>query len=91
MTSHLNEMYISWGWFLWLGVMFLLFSNIGNWRYAYQAHLKYSDLHPRSRAFGILNERLERGEINREEYTRIKSFILAQSGIGPSQTAGSVF
>lgn len=29
-----------WGWILWLGFIFLIFSSLGNWNYAYRAHRK---------------------------------------------------
>lgn len=36
-----NDWYFGWGWFLWFGILFLLFSSIGNWGYTYRAHRKY--------------------------------------------------
>ena len=36
-----NDWYLSWGWFLWFGIVFLMFSSIGNWGYTYGAHRKY--------------------------------------------------
>jgi putative membrane protein len=87
MTTHLNEMYIGWSWLLWVGVILLFASNIGNWGYTYQAHLKYSDLHPRSKAFDILSERFARGEITREEYTNMKSTIEGQNELAAKKSA----
>jgi len=69
-----NDWYAAWGWMLWFGIVFLLFSNIGNWGYSYRAHQKYDS---RSLKTGgdILNERYARGEISREEYGQMKSDI----------------
>ncbi len=67
-----NDWYPVWGWVLWFGIVFLLFSSIGNWGYSYRAHQKY-DRHPRKEAIDILNERYARGEINREQYGQMKS------------------
>jgi putative membrane protein len=69
-----SEWYTGWGWILWFGIMFLFFSSIGNWGYSYRAHQKFGTL-PRKEALDILNERYARGEINREEYGRIKSDV----------------
>jgi putative membrane protein len=67
-------MYFSWGYLLWFGILFLLFSSIGNWGYTYRAHRRFGQ--PLSKdAFDILSERYARGEINREEYGRMKSEI----------------
>jgi putative membrane protein len=79
MANHLDSMYFGWGWFLWLGVFFLFFSSIGNWGYTYRAHHKYSDLFPRSKAFDILDERFARGEITREDFTKMKSTIIGEN------------
>jgi putative membrane protein len=69
-----NDWYFSWGWFLWFGVIFLFFSSFGNWGYTYRAHRRYGQLAPKD-AFDILSERYARGEINREEFARMKSEI----------------
>jgi len=40
--AYWNDWHFSWGWFLWFGVIFLLFSSFGNWRYTYRAHQRPS-------------------------------------------------
>ena len=70
----LIDWYFGWGWFLWFGIVFLLFSSIGNWGYTYRAHQK-SDKLPRKEAFYILDARYAKGEITREEYGLMKSEI----------------
>jgi putative membrane protein len=72
--TYWNDRYFSWGWFLWLGIIFLMFSSLGNWGYTYGAHRKYG-LVPQGRAVDILNERYARGDISREEYGRLKAEI----------------
>jgi len=75
--AYWNDWYFSWGWFLWFGVIFLLFSSIGNWRYTYRAHQKYAEP-PRKDAFDILDTRYAKGEITREEYGLMKAEIAKQ-------------
>jgi putative membrane protein len=69
-----NDWYSSWGWFLWLGIIFLLFSGIGNWGYTYRAHRRLGGT-PRGDALDILDARYAKGEIDRDEYARMKSEI----------------
>jgi putative membrane protein len=68
--------YFGWGWILWLGFMFLIFSSLGNWGYAYRAHRKL-DGSPRRDASAILNERYAGGEIDRTQYLQLKADIAA--------------
>jgi putative membrane protein len=72
--TYWNDWYVSWGWCLWCGIIFLMFSSLGNWGYTYGAHRKYG-LVPQGRAVDILNERYARGDISREEYGRLKAEI----------------
>ncbi len=66
-----NDWYFGWGWFLWFGILFLLFSSIGNWSYTYRAHRKYGQ-GPGKDAFDILNERYARSEISQEQLSLMK-------------------
>src|SRR5579863_492136 len=66
--AYRNGRYFGWSLFLLFGVIFLLFSNIGNWGCTYRAHQKY-DKPPRKDAFGILDARYVKDEITREEYS----------------------
>ncbi len=70
--SYWNDWYFGWGWFLWFGILFLMFSSIGNWGYTYSAHRKYGGL-PGKEALDILNERYARGDLSREEWGRMKT------------------
>lgn len=74
--NYSGDMSSIWGWFLWIGIIFLVFSSFGNWGYTYRAHRLYRDLTPSRNALDILNERYARGEINREEFHSIKNEIL---------------
>ena len=38
--AYWNDWYFGWGWLLWFGFVFLLFSSVGNWGYTYRAHQK---------------------------------------------------
>jgi putative membrane protein len=72
--SYWNNLNFGWGWLIWFGFVFILFSNIGNWGYTYRAHRKY-DTRSGKNAFDILSERYARGEISREEYSKMKADI----------------
>lgn len=72
-----SNWYSNWGWFLWYGLVFLIFSGFGNWGYTYRIHRKYGDDSQR-KAIDILNERYARGEIERDEFHRIKSEIKSE-------------
>jgi len=74
MTHNFANWYFGWGWFIWMGFIFLMFSSIGNWGYTYRAHQKYGQR--RKEAVDILNERYARGELTRDQYTLLKSDIL---------------
>jgi putative membrane protein len=74
MNHWANDWYFGWGWLLWLGFIFLMFSSVGNWGYTYRAHRKY-DGQSGSDAIDILNERYARGEVTREQYLLLKSDI----------------
>ena len=75
-----NDWYTGWGWFLWFGIWFLLISSFGNWGYTYRVHQRYLGL-PRKEALDILNERYARGEIDRGEYSRMKSDLVNESKV----------
>lgn len=68
------ELFSGWGFFLWLGFFFLVISSFGNWGYTYRTHKKYSGLFP-NKALDILNERYASGEVNHDEYTKMKSAL----------------
>lgn len=73
-----NDWFLGWGWILWLGFIFLMFSSFGNWGYTYRVHRRYGG-QPRKEALDILNERYARGEIAREQYGVLKSDITSTS------------
>jgi putative membrane protein len=75
-AAYWNDWYSGWGWFLWFGVMIVLFSSVGNWGYTYRVHRNYGT-QPRKEALDILEERYARGEITSEKHARMKSTITA--------------
>jgi len=62
-----------WIWFLWMGIIFVMFSSFGNWGYTYRVHRKF-DGAPKG-ALDILDERCACGEIARDEYASMKPDI----------------
>lgn len=66
-----------WMWFLWIGVVFLMFSSVGNWGYTYRAHRRIG-VGPKG-AIDILDERYARGEIEADVYRKMKSEISGNS------------
>jgi putative membrane protein len=70
--TYWNDWYFGWGWFLWFGIIFLLFSSLGNWGYTYRAHQKY-DREPRNAALDILDARYAKGEITQQQYGSMKA------------------
>lgn len=73
MAHNFPNWYLGWGWFIWLGFIFLMFSSVGNWGYTYRAHQKCG--RSRKEAIDILNERYARGEITRDQYGQLKTDI----------------
>ena len=70
-----NGFFSGWGFFFWVAIWFLMISSFGNWGYTYRAHRLYRGLSSEKTARDILNERYARGELNREEFLRMKSEI----------------
>lgn len=62
-----------WGWILWVGLILLLFSSVGNWNYAYRAHRKVEG--SSKDAITILKERYCAGELTRTQFLEMKSDI----------------
>ena len=86
MYGYWNGWYSGFGWILWFGFIFLLFSSFGNWGYAYRAHRKVDEVSNEKDAIDILNERYAKGEIGREDYNRMKTEI-SESRTGPRKVA----
>lgn len=72
-----NDWYSAWGWFLWFGMILLIFSSFGNWGYTYRVHRLYGEDSSKT-ALDFLNDRYARGEIQSDEYQRIKSEIKSE-------------
>ena len=73
---HSSEFMFGWGWILWLGFIFLMFSSLGNWNYAYRAHRRVDGSSIKDAAT-ILKERYAAGELTRTQYLEMKSDIAA--------------
>jgi putative membrane protein len=82
-----NNWYSGWGWFLWFGVIFLLFSSMGNWGYTYRAHRRFDEGYATKNALDLLNERYAKGEVNQDEYMKIKSDIFLDQNYPNKKTA----
>jgi putative membrane protein len=82
-----NNWYSGWGWFLWFGVIFLLFSSVGNWGYTYRAHRRFEEGYSTKNALDLLNERYANGELKQDEYMKIKSDILLTQDYPSKKTA----
>ena len=80
-----NSWFAGWGFILWFGFIFLLFSSMGNWGYTYRAHRKYLDLSQSRSAFDILDERFAKGELKRDEYLSMRE-DLVQTGSARTQS-----
>lgn len=59
------------GWLLWIGIWFLFISSLGHWGYSYRTNRRYF-LQPDKTAIEILNERYASGDIDYNEFSRIK-------------------
>ena len=86
MYGYWNDWYSGFGWVLWFGFIFLLFSSFGTWNYAYRAHRKVDEVFHEKNANDYLNERYAKGEIGRDDYNRMKSEI-SESKVGPRKVA----
>ncbi|MEO7054656.1 MAG: SHOCT domain-containing protein, partial [Rhizomicrobium sp.] len=72
--THFNSdgFLFGWGWILWLGFIFLVFSSFGNWGYAYRAHRKLDGAATKD-ASALLNERYASGELTRAQFLEMKA------------------
>ncbi|MDQ2893984.1 MAG: SHOCT domain-containing protein [Pseudomonadota bacterium] len=73
---HSSEFMFGWGWILWFGFIFLMFSSVGNWNYSYRAHRKFDGSANRDAA-AILKARYAAGELTRTQFLEMKSDIAA--------------
>lgn len=69
-----NDWYSGWGWFLWLGLVLVMFSSFGNWGYTYKVRRRV-DGSSQKNAIDILKERYARGEIKYDEFRKMKTDI----------------
>lgn len=72
----MTQYMFGWGWILWLGFIFLIFSSLGNWNYSYRAHRRVDGTYIKD-ALCILKERYATGELTRTQYIEMKSDIAA--------------
>ena len=84
-TYNWNDWLSGWGWIVWFWFILIMFSSLGNWGYTYRAHRKY-DRRPENKAFDILDERYARGDIDRDQYRRLKFDILSPSDGGSASS-----
>jgi putative membrane protein len=73
-NGYWNQLYMNWGWVLWIGIWILMVSSFGNWGYTYRIHRKYRIL-PQRMAFDILADRYAEGDITLEEFRNMKKEI----------------
>jgi putative membrane protein len=69
-----TDFFYGWGWIIWFGFIFLIFSSFGNWGYSYRAHRKFDGAAYKD-ASAILNERYARGDLTRAQYLEQKADI----------------
>ena len=74
--TNTNSLEFVWGWIFWVGLIFLFFSTTGNWGYTYQAHRRFRELSASKDSMDILSERFAKGDINRDEFFKMKEEIL---------------
>jgi uncharacterized membrane protein len=72
---HSNEWSVTWIWILWVGMMTLIFSNVGGWGYTYSAHRRFDRFNLGNDALEILRQRYAKGEIKSDEFFRIRDEI----------------
>lgn len=73
--TNMSEGYMGWGWFLWIGIWFLLISSFGSWGYTYRTHRRFRDLTQGKSAYDFLKERYSKGEISRDDFIQMKKDI----------------
>jgi putative membrane protein len=86
MNYDANYWNAGWGWFLWFGVIILVFSNIGSWGYTYRTN-KFNRNDLVKDSTDILNERYARGDINREEFHKMKVEIIEHRSLADRRSS----